>query len=151
LKNEVLFQLEEEMANITRFGVSMEKGLVEDFDALIKKSSYPSRSEAVRDLVRKSLITEEWQDPNSKVLATVSILFRHHEHHLSDALADIQHNHHELIISTTHVHLDADDCLEVIILKGKAGKVRKLAEQMISAKGVRHGGVVYTSSGKRIK
>jgi CopG family transcriptional regulator, nickel-responsive regulator len=138
------------MTNITRFGVSMEKELVKGFDALIKKAGYPSRSEAVRDLVRKSMIKDEWQDPNSNVLATVSILYRHHEHHLSDSLADIQHHHHELIISTTHVHLDADDCLEVIILKGKAGKVRKLAEQMISAKGVRHGGVVYTSSGKSI-
>ncbi len=137
------------MANITRFGVSMEKDLVKGFDALIRKNGYPSRSEAVRDLVRKSLITEEWQDPNASVLATVSILYRHHEHHLSDSLADLQHHNHELIISTTHVHLDKDDCLEVVILKGKAGRVRKLAEQMISTKGVRHGGVVYTGKGAR--
>jgi len=137
------------MSKITRFGVSMERELVSGFDAQIKKSGYPSRSEAVRDLVRKSLIAEEWRDPDAAVLATVSILYRHHEHHLSDSLADLQHHNHELIISTTHVHLDRDDCLEVVILKGKAGKVRKLTEQMISTKGVRHGGVVYTGKGAK--
>ena len=132
------------MANITRFGVSMEKELVKGFDGFIRERAYPSRSEAVRDLVRKALVAEQWKDPDSGVLATVSIVYRHHEHHLSDILADLQHHNHELIISTTHVHLDRDDCLEVILLKGRAGKVRKLAEQMISTKGVRHGGVVYT-------
>lgn len=133
------------MEKVIRFGVSMEKSLLENFDELIERRGYPSRSEALRDLLRDALISEIKLDPNANILATVSILYKHSEHHLSDILADIQHENYDIIISTTHIHLDKENCLEVIILKGKASKVKELSEFLISIKGVRHGGVVYSA------
>ncbi len=133
------------MEKVIRFGVSMEKSLLKEFDKLIERKRYPSRSEAVRDLLRNALISEIKLDPNASVLATVSIIYKHSEHHLSDVLADIQHKNHEIIISTTHIHLDEDNCLEVVILKGKASKVKELSESLLSIKGVHHGGVVYSA------
>jgi len=136
------------MEKVVRFGVSMEENLLDDFDQLIKKKGYTSRSEALRDLVRKSLIEEKWEDPNADVLATVSILYCHSEHHLAEEIADLQHKNYNMIISTTHVHLDKENCLEVILLKGKSSKIKKLAETLYSAKGVKHGGVVFSSKEK---
>ena len=133
------------MEKVIRFGVSMEMNLLKDFDKLIEKKGYSSRSEALRDLLRNALISEIKLDPNANIFATVSILYRHSEHHLSDTLAKIQHENYEIIISTTHIHLDKDNCLEVIILKGKSSKVKELSESLISVKGVRHGGVVYSA------
>ncbi|NMB99687.1 MAG: nickel-responsive transcriptional regulator NikR [Thermoanaerobaculaceae bacterium] len=133
------------MEKVVRFGVSMEKVLLKDFDKLIEKRGYSSRSEALRDLLRSALISEVKLDPNANIFATVSILYKHSEHHLSDVLADIQHKNHSIVISTTHIHLDCDNCLEVVMLKGKASKVKELAETLISVKGVRHGGVVYSA------
>ena len=129
----------------------MESDLLERFDRLIRDRGYASRSEAIRDLVRSELVREEWADPKAEVIGTVSIVYPHHEHHLADALTDIQHSHHKSIISTTHVHMDAHTCLEVIILKGPSGRVRHIAEGLISTKGVRHGGVVATTAGKPVR
>ena len=139
------------MRGLERFGVSMESDLLERFDRLVRERGYASRSEAIRDLVRSELVREEWADPKAEVIGTVSIVYPHHEHHLADALTDIQHSHHKSIISTTHVHMDAHTCLEVIILKGPSGRVRHIAEGLISTKGVRHGGVVATTTGKPVR
>ncbi len=94
---------------------------------------------------------EEWADPGLEVIATVSIVYPHHEHHLADTLAELQHHHHGAIVSSTHVHLDAHNCLEVVIVKGPSEKVRRLAEKLASTKGVRHGGVIATTTGKRLR
>lgn len=139
------------MADLERFGVSMEADLLRRFDRLIAERGYASRSEAIRDLVRGELVRKEWADPKAEVVGTVSIVYPHHEHHLADALTDIQHGHHKSIISTTHVHLDAHTCLEVIILKGPSERVRHIAEGLISTRGVRHGGVVATTTGKQVR
>lgn len=133
------------MEKVVRFGVSMEVNLLKDFDRLIKKKGYLSRSEALRDLLRKSLIEEKWENPDADVLATVSILYCHHQHNLVDEITDIQHKNYKMIISTTHVHLDREHCLEVILLRGKSLEIKKLAEKLCSTKGVKHGGVVFTS------
>jgi CopG family nickel-responsive transcriptional regulator len=137
--------MEEKMNKILRFGVSMEDKLIKDFDSLIERKGYSSRSEAIRDLVRGAIISEIKDDPDKNILATVNILYRHNEHHLSDTLADLQHQNHKSIISTTHIHLDRDNCLEVIILKGKSSKIKEVAEKMLSVKGVLNGGVIYSA------
>jgi CopG family transcriptional regulator, nickel-responsive regulator len=138
------------MAVLERFGVSMELDLLARFDRLVKERGYSSRSEAIRDLVRKEFVAGEWEDPKAEVVGTVSIVYEHHEHHLSDVLADLQHHHHRSIVSTTHVHLDAHNCLEVIIVRGRSGLVRRVAERLISTKGVKHGGVVATTAGRSL-
>lgn len=138
------------MPEIGRFGVSMEQELLLRFDRLVEERGYASRSEAIRDLVRKEFVATEWEDPMAEVVATVSIVYGHHEHHLSDVLADLQHHHHRSIVSTTHVHLDAHNCLEVVILRGRSSVVGRIAEQLVSTKGVKHGGVVATTAGKSI-
>jgi CopG family nickel-responsive transcriptional regulator len=139
------------MPKVERFGVSMEHELLKSFDGLVVQRGYASRSEAIRDLVRKELVSTEWSDPTAEVVGTVSIVYEHHEHHLSDTLADLQHRHHRYIVSTTHVHLDAHNCLEVIIVRGASGLVKKIAETLISTKGVKHGGAVATTTGKALQ
>lgn len=139
------------MGQIERFGVSMERGLLKRFDDLLAGRGYGSRSEGIRDLVRKELVGEEWAEPGAEVIATVSIVYPHHEHHLADALTDLQHRHHASIVSSTHVHLDTHNCLEVIIVKGPSEKVRGIAAKLVSTRGVRHGGVIATTTGKRFR
>lgn len=138
------------MALIERFGVSMEKELLGSLDGLVRERGYASRSEAIRDLVRKEVVRTEWSNPKAEVVGTVSIVYEHHEHHLSDVLTDLQHRHHRSIVSTTHVHLDAHNCLEVIIVRGQSGLVKKIADTLISTKGVKHGGAVATTTGKAL-
>jgi CopG family nickel-responsive transcriptional regulator len=135
---------------VIRFGVSMEAELVESFDRLIAERGYPSRSEALRDLVRRELVRREWDRPEAEVAATVSLVYEHHEHHLQDLLTEIQHRHHETVVSSTHVHLDAHNCLEVVILRGPSDRIRKLADGLLACRGVKHGGVVATTTGKNV-
>lgn len=132
--------------NLIRFGVSLPEHLITKFDNLIKKKEYPNRSEAIRDLIRKTLIEEEIAG-DQKVIGVLHLLFDHHKRDLSDKLTDIQHDHHEVIISSTHIHLDHDNCLEVIMLKGKASTIRTLSDRMIATKGVKHGQLYLTSQG----
>ncbi|HVN75325.1 MAG TPA: nickel-responsive transcriptional regulator NikR [Thermoanaerobaculaceae bacterium] len=135
------------MAELERFGVSMERELLGRFDELIGEREYASRSEAIRDLVRKELVSEMWSDPRADVIATVSIVYGHHEHHLADTLADLQHRHHRAIVSSTHVHLDPHNCLEVVIIRGRSRQVRRIADALVATRGVKHGGVVATTTG----
>jgi CopG family nickel-responsive transcriptional regulator len=136
------------MSNVERFSISMNRELLKKFDERIRRKGYPNRSEAVRDLVRNDLVEERWARSNVKVAATVTLVYDHHTRELADRLADIQHHHGPIVVATTHVHLDNDNCLEVVILRGKAGEVRKLAEQLIAQKGVKHGRATYTTEGR---
>jgi CopG family nickel-responsive transcriptional regulator len=138
------------MSVLERFGVSMEDELVERFDALIEKRGYASRSEAFRDLVRQELVKEEWADPNTEVIGTVTIVYEHHEHELAHVLADFQHKYHESIICSTHVHLDVHNCLEVVIVRGASARIRLIANALISTRGVKHGELCCTSTGKAL-
>ena len=135
---------------LIRFGVSLPKTLITRFDQLIKQKQYPNRSEAIRDLIRKMLIEEEIQS-DQEVLGVLHLLYDHHQRELSDRLTDIQHDHHNLIISSTHVHLDHDNCLEVILLKGRAGQIKQIADRLIAIKGVKHGQLYLTSKGSNLK
>ncbi|MFA4967795.1 MAG: nickel-responsive transcriptional regulator NikR [Candidatus Margulisiibacteriota bacterium] len=136
---------------VLRFGVSMVPELLDKFDQLIKAKGYTNRSEAVRDLVRDHMVENEWEEAKGEVVGTVTLVYSHHVHDLSDKLNDIQHNYCKTVISTTHIHLDEHNCLEVLILKGKSEEVKLIADRLISTKGVKHGKLAMTSTGKGLK
>jgi len=138
------------LSELIRFGISMEKDLLERLDQEIVKHGYPNRSEAIRDLVRAQLVELEWSQEDEEVAGTVTIIYDHHVRGLSDMLLELQHDHHEMIISVMHVHLEHDHCLEVMVIKGKAGEARELAGRLIGVKGVKHGKLTITSTGKRL-
>ena len=130
------------MSQLERIGVSMEQDLLQAFDTLLAKRGYRTRSEAVRDLVRQQLISDAWQHPDQEVFGTVTILYDHHAHGLAEALAELQHDHHAAVVCTTHVHVDAHNCLEVIIVRGPSAEVTRIANALIATKGVKHGQLV---------
>jgi len=134
------------MEKITRFGVSIEPDLLKKFDKIIKMEGYTNRSEAIRDLVRKNLIREENKNHNTVSIGTLTIIYDHHTGNLTNKLLDLQHAHTKEILSTTHIHIDHNNCLEVLVLKGKTGKLQKLADNIKSLKGIKHGELVITKS-----
>lgn len=136
------------MSEVTRFGVAMDKVLLSRFDSLISKKGYGNRSEAIRDLVRSELVDEEWKASNRETVGTVTIVYSHNIRELSDTLTELQHKYHTEIISCMHVHLDAHNCLEVLVVKGKSPRVKRIADILIATKGVKHGKLVMTSTGK---
>jgi CopG family nickel-responsive transcriptional regulator len=138
------------MGTIERFGVSMERDLLDKLDAMIEARGYKTRSEAIRDLVRQELVKEEWEDPKAEVVGTITIVYDHHHHELADALVDMQHQYHESIICSTHVHLDEHNCLEVIIAKGSSSALKSIADALISTRGVKHGQLVSTTTGRTL-
>jgi CopG family transcriptional regulator, nickel-responsive regulator len=134
------------MQNLTRFGVSMENDLLKKFDHLIEKKGYSNRSEALRDLVREKFVEENVTDENQIVFGILTTVYDHHQRELDEKLTEFQHDNYKSIISTTHIHLNHHDCLEVIILKDKAGKIKKISDKLISFKGVKNGKLVLTSN-----
>ena len=136
------------MAETARFGISIDERLLVKFDALIDGKGYSNRSEAIRDLIRNALVEEEWAKDNQDTVGTVSLVYDHHTRDLADKLTEHQHSHHKEIISALHVHLDAHHCLEVVVIKGKAKKIKKLAEELIGTKGVKHGKLMTSTTGK---
>ena len=135
------------MSELTRIGVALDAGLLEKFDTLIAQRGYTNRSEAFRDLIRDELVEKAWESPESRVVGTVTLVYDHHVRLLSEKLTDIQHDFHRSILSTLHVHLDHNHCLEVLVVRGKAADVRKVADALITAKGVKHGRLTITTSG----
>jgi len=121
------------MSDLVRFGVSIEADLLERFDAAITARSYQTRSEAIRDLIRGMLVEAEWGDRNAEIVATISLVYDHHKSDLMQRLAHVQHHHLDEIVSSTHIHLDSDNCLEVLIVRGKAVTVRRLARKFPNA------------------
>jgi CopG family nickel-responsive transcriptional regulator len=135
------------MADIERVSLAIEADLLARFDALIARSGHGNRSEAVRDLMRNRLIEDECGGADgSDAVATVTLVYDHNKRDLADRLVEVGHDHHGSTIATMHVHLDHDNCLEVIALRGKAGELRHIADHLIGMKGVKHGKVVVTSS-----
>lgn len=132
-----LFLKDDFMSTIERVGVSLEKDLLEQFDALIGKQGYTNRSEAIRDLIRQRLSEQMLADPNTDAAAGVFLVYDHHTAKLADKLLDLQHSHFLEIVASTHIHLDHHNCLEVIILKGKVSHIEQLAGHMGSLKGVK--------------
>ena len=133
------------MSDLERFGVSMPHELLKSFDKAIEEAGYPNRSEAVRDIVRDYLTAKLWQVPDGEVLGTVTLVYDHHTRDLERGLTDVQHDHTDSVICTTHVHLDHHNCIEVIVLKGHAEEVRHLADELISTRGVKHGQLACTA------
>jgi CopG family nickel-responsive transcriptional regulator len=129
-----------------RVGVSFEPELLVKFDELIKKKGYTNRSEAIRDLVRKSLIEAEIKTEKGTVIGTLTIIYDHEVGDVTNRLLHLQHHHHSEISSTTHIHIDEHTCLEVLVVRGKAKDVRKLADNINALKGVRHGELVITKT-----
>ncbi len=139
------------MAKLTRFGVSMELELLEAFDAVIARKGYANRSEAIRDLIRDALVQEEWQSGKSKTCGALCLVFDHHSHDLAHKLTHAQHEALSEIISTLHVHLDHDNCMEVIILRGQAKDLQALADKMISTRGVKYGRLMMATTGTGLR
>ena len=132
---------------LKRFSVSMEEELLTRFDGFIRGRSYVNRSEAVRDLIRQVLVSEEWAG-DSEVAGVITLVYDHHQSQLQSRLTDLQHDHCDLITSTTHVHMDHHNCLEVVIVKGRASLIQGLAEKMIALKGVRIGKLTMAGTGQ---
>lgn len=135
------------MSELSRIGVAIDSDLLEKFDELIARRGYTNRSEAFRDLIRDELIQKQWESPDSQVVGTVTLVYDHHVRMLNEKLTELQHQAFHNILSTLHVHLDHANCLEVLIVKGKARDVQKIADVLISTKGVKHGRLTITSSG----
>lgn len=133
------------MERITRFGVSIEPNLLEKFDRMMKKKGYTNRSEAIRDLIRANIVQEKNTDTNQKGLGTLTILYDHHSGPLTERLLELQHEHYTRILTSTHIHVDHDNCLEVLILQGKIGDIQTLADNIKALKGIKHGELVLTS------
>jgi CopG family nickel-responsive transcriptional regulator len=139
------------MSGLSRIGVAIDTDLLEKFDRLIERRGYTNRSEAFRDMIRRELVQQTSEAPESLVVGTVTLVYDHHVRLLSDRLIDIQHDHHRSILSTLHVHLDHDNCLEVLVVRGKSAEVRQVADVLISTKGVKHGRLTITASGAELK
>jgi CopG family nickel-responsive transcriptional regulator len=134
---------------LQRFSVSLEDKLLAQFDSYIADHQYQNRSEAVRDLIRKVLVHEEWK-ADKEVVGVISLVYDHHQRQLQDKLTEIQHEYHHDVVSTTHIHLTHDDCLEVIIVRGKASRVRSLADQLIALRGIKDGALNMSSTGAHL-
>ncbi len=134
------------MSDLMRFGVSLEKNLLRDFDRLIGGKQYANRSEAIRDLIRNSLVEDEWKK-GKDVAGAISLVYDHHKRELMDLIVDIQHNYQDMIIASQHAHLDHHNCLEVVIVRGKSDRIKLLADKLKAIKGVKHGSLTLTTLG----
>ncbi len=138
------------MSNAIRFGVSMDQSLLKVFDELIAKIGYTNRSEAIRDLIRERLVQQEWQATDQETVGTITLVYSHEVHELTETLTALQHRYHKQIISTMHIHLDKHNCLEVVIVRGKGKVIRKIADKLQSTKGVKHGKLITTTTGQKV-
>ena len=137
------------MSEVVRFGVSLEKELLNKFDRLIKEKKYSNRSEAIRDLIREDLVKREWVE-DKEVAGAISLVFDHHKRDLVNILTDIQHDFYPIIISSQHIHLDHNNCLEIIVVRGKPAEVRELANKLKSNRGVKYGALSIATTGKEL-
>jgi CopG family nickel-responsive transcriptional regulator len=135
------------MANIVRTGVSLEQELLDQFDESIRERGYQNRSEAIRDLIRDHLVSRQ-ADKNKVVAGTLTIIYDHHRPNLTEKLVELQHHAGSQVLAATHVHLDHHNCLEVVMMKGRSGSIRAIANAILSLQGVKHGQLVVTSTGK---
>ncbi len=136
--------------SIVRFGVSIPERLIKAFDRRIQVKGYRTRSEAIRDIIREYLIEGEWEDTSDTVVGTVTVVYDHATRELTHALTDLQHTHHAQICCSTHIHLDAHNCLEVIVVKGTPPQVQAVADKLIATRGVKHGKLVCTTTGRKL-
>lgn len=138
------------MSKTSRFGVSLAEELLREFDRLIDRKGYASRSEAIRDLIRDYLAEEAWKAGRGPAVGTVTLVYDHHVPDLQEKLTDIQHKHAGVVVSTLHVHLGRRRCLEVLVVRGKVNEIRALADRLIGARGVKHGKLTLVAAGKEL-
>jgi CopG family transcriptional regulator, nickel-responsive regulator len=138
------------MAELVRFSISMQKGLLDLFDHMIRERQYTNRSEAFRDLIRQEIVKREWIE-GAEVAGAITFIYDHHKRDMLAKLMDIQHDFQQVIISTQHIHLDHHNCLEIVAVKGNPAEVQRLADLLKAIKGVRHGTLSMTSTGKDIE
>ena len=136
------------MGELARIGIAIPEELLEEFDKLIARRGHATRSEAVRDLIRKEMVDEISASPNAEVYGTVTLIYDHHTRLLPERLTELQHQYHAAIMSSVHIHLDHDNCLEAILVRGKSALVQKLANALIATRGVKHGRFMLTTSGR---
>jgi len=138
------------MAKLFRFGISLDKDLLDNFDRIISGKNYTNRSEAFRDLIRQELVKKEWQEGH-EVAGAITLIYDHHKRELLNKITDTQHEFQKLIISTQHIHLDHNNCLEIIAVKGSPKEVQKLSDTLKSIKGVKHETLSMSTTGRDIK
>jgi len=138
------------MSSLVRTGISLDRELLARFDQVIRRKGYGSRSEAIRDLVREHSVEADVAH-NKAIVGTLTVVYDHHQPRLAERLIEAQHHYHGKVLATTHVHLDARHCLEVVIVKGRSAEVRHFAEHILSLRGVKHGKLIMTTTGKRLK
>ena len=138
------------MPGVTRFGVSLEEHMLAQFDRLIARRGYTNRSEAIRDLIRESLVREQWKLGSDEVVGTLTLVYNHEVRDLTDKLTDLQHAHYKAIVSGLHVHLDSHHCLEVLVLRGRAKELKAIADRLIGTRGVKHGTFSATAEGRAL-
>jgi CopG family nickel-responsive transcriptional regulator len=136
------------LTKLVRFGVSVEKKLLEDFDKLILKHKYTNRSQAIAVLMRNKLLERNWQLKKAKVVAIISLVYNHHKRELVNKVMHVQHGFQKLIISSQHIHLDHDNCLEIIACRGKNSDIMELSRCLGALKGIKHASLSLTSGGK---
>ena len=132
--------------NLVRFGVSIDERLLHSFDELISKKGYINRSEAIRDLIRDMIGTDEIADPDRETIGTLTLVYSHDVRELNEKLNDIQHNFFQNIVSSTHIHMDEHNCLEILILRGSVKTVNAIADKLLAVKNVRNGKLTITAS-----
>jgi len=139
-----------EDSSLLRFGVSIEENHLKRFDSFISSNNYKNRSEALRDLIRIALVEEEWENADEEVAGAIVLVYNHHKRELVDKLLDIQHDYNKYIISSQHIHLDHDNCLEIIVVKGSMKFIQEILSKLKSAKGVKHASLTKSTLGKNI-
>ncbi len=137
------------MSKLIRCSISIEEELLNKFDENIKGRDYPTRSKAIIDLIRQELVKKEWKE-GREVAGAITLVYSHHKREIVNKLMTVQHDYHGLVISTQHVHLDHDNCLEIVVVKGKPGQIEKLSNKLKTVKGVRHSSLIMASTGKGI-
>ena len=133
---------------VSRFSVSLPPALLKQFDEMVGGKGYANRSQAIADMIRAQLVEHRQKFGTEEIAGTITLVYDHHKQHVQAALTDIQHDHHQVIVSSIHVHLDHDNCLEVLVVRGKADIIKKIADELTTAKGVKHGQLTVTTTGK---
>jgi CopG family nickel-responsive transcriptional regulator len=136
------------MNSTIRFSISLPQSLLSRFDGLISKRGYANRSEAIRDLIREHLVEREWEQGKKVTVGAVSLVYDHHKRELDQVLTELQHRYFDSIISALHVHLDRHNCLEVVVVRGKSERIKKIADRLISTKGVKYGKLTAATVGE---
>jgi CopG family nickel-responsive transcriptional regulator len=150
LRIRVAYYQEVGMPKLVRFGVSMEAELLERFDQWTSRHDWANRSEAIRDLVRDRLVQDEWRAGAEPVVASLTFVYDHHVSDLQERLTRLQHDHHGLVLSAMHVHLDHEHCMEVLVMRGSAAALQSLADRILGSRGVKHGQLARTTLGNRL-